>query len=98
MKVAHHGSADQDPELYRVLRGAVAIISVGEGNDYGHPRAPTLAFLMALGARIHRTDHEGMVMVSSADSAVRVWQERAPPAADPSPTTSPRGGRVGGAG
>jgi competence protein ComEC len=98
VKVAHHGSADQEPALYRALGGAVALISVGDGNDYGHPRAPTLAFLMALGARIHRTDHEGMVLVSSADSVVRVWHERAPPAADPTPTTSSRRGGVGGAG
>ena len=39
LKVAHHGSAD--PRLADVARArsarAVAVISVGAGNDYGHP-------------------------------------------------------------
>lgn len=92
VKVAHHGSADQEPALYAALRAPVALISVGAGNDYGHPRAPTLAFLMALGARIHRTDQEGMLLVSESDGAVRVWHERAPPARGSSPSPSAVGG------
>ncbi|MDL9979637.1 ComEC/Rec2 family competence protein [Microbacterium sp. ASV49] len=86
VKVAHHGSADQEKALYAALRGPVALISVGAGNDYGHPRAPTLAFLMALGARIHRTDQEGMLLVSVTDGGVRVWHERAPPSGAGAPT------------
>ena len=40
LKVAHHGSADPGlaSEL-RELRPAVAVISCGRGNDYGHPTA-----------------------------------------------------------
>ena len=46
LKVAHHGSADPGlaSEL-RELRPAVAVISCGRGNDYGHPRASTVAAL-----------------------------------------------------
>ncbi len=81
VKVAHHGSADQSAELYRALGAAVALISVGADNDYGHPRASTLAFLRADGCLIARTDQDGVVTVASVDGGVRVWRERAPPAA-----------------
>ena len=38
LKVAHHGSADDGlPDLLRRTRPEVAVISVGERNDYGHP-------------------------------------------------------------
>lgn len=99
VKVAHHGSADQEARLYAALRAPVALISVGLGNDYGHPRAPTLAFLMALGARIHRTDQEGMLLVTSVDAGIQVWRERAPPPGGaPTPSAASSGRRVGGAG
>jgi competence protein ComEC len=79
VKVAHHGSADQEPELYRSLGAAVALISVGAGNDYGHPRAETLAFLKADGMTIARTDQSGVVAVSYDGDGLDVWRERAPP-------------------
>ena len=46
LKVAHHGSADPglDDEL-RELRPAVAVISCGRNNEYGHPTPSTLAAL-----------------------------------------------------
>ena len=48
LKVAHHGSADPGLESeLRELRPAIAVISCGLGNDYGHPRASTLAALRA---------------------------------------------------
>lgn len=67
LKVAHHGSADHglDDEL-RVLRPRVAVISVGKDNDYGHPRASTLAALLAVpGLRLFRTDRDGPVVVET---------------------------------
>ncbi|MFB7842157.1 ComEC/Rec2 family competence protein [Microbacterium sp. NPDC056052] len=80
VKVAHHGSADQDPQLYTDLHPALALISVGAGNDYGHPRAPTLEMLRALRATILRTDQRGMILVSQGKTGLRVWAERASPA------------------
>jgi len=79
VKVAHHGSADQDPELYRSLGAAVALISVGLGNDYGHPRAETISFLHADGMTIGRTDQSGVVAVSFDGDGLSVWRERGPP-------------------
>ena len=67
LKVAHHGSADPGlaSEL-RELRPAIAVISCGLGNDYGHPRASTVAALRASpGLSLFRTDEDGQVVVES---------------------------------
>lgn len=76
VKIAHHGSADQDAGLYEMLHPALALITVGAENTYGHPRAETLAALTALGARIARTDRQGVIAVWRAGDAVSVWRER----------------------
>ncbi|MBO9627346.1 MAG: ComEC/Rec2 family competence protein [Microbacterium sp.] len=76
VKVAHHGSADQDAGLYDLLRPRVALISVGEGNDYGHPRREALALLDATGARVLRTDQRGRILVGLRDGTLAVWTER----------------------
>lgn len=77
VKVAHHGSADQDPRLYELANPAVALVMVGADNTFGHPRAETLSVLKELGARIGRTDRDGLVAVSGEGGIVMVWRERA---------------------
>ena len=79
VKVAHHGSADQDRGLYEALRPRAALISVGAGNDYGHPRAETLDLLTAIGARVFRTDESGRILLGLRDGELRVWTETVPP-------------------
>jgi competence protein ComEC len=59
LKVAHHGSAFQDPEFLGAVAPAVALVSVGAGNDYGHPSPVVLARLGRDGARVLRTDQAG---------------------------------------
>ncbi|HEX5857160.1 MAG TPA: ComEC/Rec2 family competence protein [Microbacterium sp.] len=78
VKVAHHGSADQDPALYEDLAPAVALITVGLDNDYGHPRDETLDILRAMDATIARTDGEGLIALSTSSTGVEVWRERTP--------------------
>ncbi|HCS60301.1 MAG TPA: hypothetical protein DIW46_02735 [Microbacterium sp.] len=77
VKVAHHGSADQDPGLYERLQPAVAVFSAGVDNDYGHPRTDTLALLEAAGAQSLRTDLQGRILIGAADGKLTVWTERA---------------------
>ncbi|HET8927722.1 MAG TPA: ComEC/Rec2 family competence protein [Microbacterium sp.] len=79
VKVAHHGSADQDAGLYRRIHAAVAVVSVGSDNDYGHPRAETLQLLSAAGTAIGRTDRDGLVLVADSGEGVDLWRERGPP-------------------
>ncbi|WP_282699679.1 ComEC/Rec2 family competence protein [Streptomyces sp. CC219B] len=63
LKVAHHGSAYQDPDLMRAAAPRVALISAGEGNSYGHPAPGTVAALRDLGAVVMRTDEDGALAV-----------------------------------
>jgi competence protein ComEC len=63
LKVAHHGSANQNPLYIAHTGAAVAVISVGADNDYGHPAPQALALLARLGATVYRTDLDGDVAV-----------------------------------
>jgi competence protein ComEC len=78
LKVAHHGSEDPGlPDLLRALRPRIAVISVGEGNDYGHPRPETLAALRAFpGLATLRTDVNGRIVVESDGRTITVRSQR----------------------
>jgi competence protein ComEC len=76
VKFAHHGSADQDASLYELIAPALAIVSVGADNGYGHPRAEALDIAAEAGARIARTDRAGIVAVWLEGARLRVWGER----------------------
>jgi competence protein ComEC len=78
LKVAHHGSADDGLlELLERTRPKIAVISVGLGNDYGHPAPSTLAALRsAPDLSLYRTDLDGRVVVESDGSEIRVREER----------------------
>jgi competence protein ComEC len=64
LKVPHHGSRYQDPQLLGSLGARLAVVSVGAQNDYGHPAASTLALLRRAGMRVERTDRDGDVAVT----------------------------------
>jgi competence protein ComEC len=78
LKVAHHGSADPGLEAeLRQLRPAIAVISCGRGNDYGHPRPTTVAALEASpGLRLYRTDQNGRVVIESDGRRLSVRSDR----------------------
>ncbi|MFF6977508.1 ComEC/Rec2 family competence protein [Streptomyces sp. NPDC008343] len=72
LKVAHHGSAYQDPELIRRAAPRLALISCGEDNPYGHPAPSTLAALRTQGAVVLRTDADGALAVAGTGAELRV--------------------------
>jgi competence protein ComEC len=78
LKVAHHGSSDPGlVDELRILRPRVAVISVGAHNDYGHPRADTLAALRSQpGLLIYRTDESGRIVLESDGRSLTVRPER----------------------
>ncbi len=78
VKVSHHGSGDQDAGLYELLGAEAAVIGVGADNDYGHPRAETLALLETAGSHVLRTDQRGRILLSLRDGQLAVWSERMP--------------------
>jgi len=77
VKVSHHGSRDQDPELYRRVRAPIALIGVGADNEYGHPTSETLDVLSGVGSTVARSDLNGIVLVwRTSNGELRVWRER----------------------
>ncbi|MDX2596092.1 ComEC/Rec2 family competence protein [Streptomyces sp. WI03-4A] len=69
LKVAHHGSAYQDPDLIRLAAPRVALISCGADNPYGHPAPATVAALRAGGATVLRTDRDGALAIGGGGGA-----------------------------
>lgn len=76
VKVAHHGSANLDPELVAAVEAPAAVISVGADNDYGHPAPSTLALLRADGYAVYRTDRQGDLAVVDTDRGVVIAPAR----------------------
>lgn len=72
VKVAHHGSPTQDPDLYATLSAPVALVGVGADNDYGHPAPRTLDLLRAAGSTVLRTDTSGTVRLVATPQGVGV--------------------------
>lgn len=72
LKVAHHGSADQNAELVAGLGASLALISVGADNTFGHPTPSALAMLRQAGMVVRRTDLDGGIAVMQRDGVFSV--------------------------
>lgn len=73
LKVAHHGSrTSSTPEFLAATRPAVAAISVGSRNPYGHPHPSVLERIAGIGAHVYRTDHDGAIVVETDGRVVTV--------------------------
>ena len=73
VKVAHHGSRDQYPELYEHLKPQAALFSAGAGNEYGHPTDRSISMVRAVGASIFRTDAQGSIAISSTPEGLQAY-------------------------
>ena len=102
LKVPHHGSAKQDPDFIAAVTPTVSVISVGLGNPYGHPAPRTVYLAGADGARVYRTDLDGIVLISAPASPggpIPVQADQGDgtlPTSPPSPTTYSSHGHRGG--
>ena len=77
LKAGHHGSRTSTTEaLVSATRPAVAPVSVGADNDYGHPSREVLDRLAAAGAAVLRTDQVGTIDVALDAAGVVVRTER----------------------
>jgi competence protein ComEC len=69
LKVAHHGSEDAGlDELLDRSVPKLAVISVGDGNPFGHPTVPTLEALREHDVPTMRTDTEGEIDIEADGS------------------------------
>jgi len=66
LKIAHHGSkyATTQDFVARV-KPAIAIVSCGEWNRYGHPAQAVLDRLRAATAKLYRTDLQGEITITT---------------------------------
>ncbi|OKK07906.1 hypothetical protein AMK26_02295 [Streptomyces sp. CB03234] len=71
LKVAHHGSAHQDPRLLSRVRPRLALVSAGRDNPYGHPSPRTVGALRAQGAVVLSTDRHGAIAVTGRGKELR---------------------------
>ncbi len=77
LKVAHHGSKNSTKEEFlRQCSPAVAVISCGERNTYGHPHKETLERLNDMGTAVYRTDCSGAVQITVAGNRMKVTEYR----------------------
>ena len=88
LKVGHHGSDTSTG--YRFLNAVMpqfGIISVGEGNSYGHPCEAPLSKLRDADVTVYRTDKLGTILAVSNGSAVTVsWEDASGTPVQPDPT------------
>lgn len=77
VKVGHHGSTTSSGEAFVNKTGAdYAIIQVGRGNDYGHPKDIIVDRWQNAGATVLRTDLQGTITVTTDGSSYTVTSER----------------------
>ena len=94
LKVGHHGAGSASSSSFiKAVSPDIAVISVGEGNSYGHPHEDTLAILNEVGADIYRTDEQGTIVVTAdqnkkitVDKKASTVKENAPPVVVQTPT------------
>ena len=72
LKVSHHGSGTSTTEEFlRAVQPEIAVISVGAGNEYGHPHGSVISRLQARHCAILRTDEEKTIVLTSDAESVR---------------------------
>ena len=77
LKVGHHGSDTSTSYLFlRNIAPKYAVISVGDGNSYGHPTEDTLSKLRDAEVTTFRTDLQGDIYCTSDGTKVSFSVER----------------------
>ncbi len=76
LKIAHHGSKySSTEEFLKAVRPTIAIIEVGK-NSYGHPTKDALERIKRTGARLFRTDTNGMIRLTVENGTIKQRKEK----------------------
>jgi len=77
LKVGHHGSRGATGSTWLAeLNPTTAVISVGDGNRYGHPAPEAMARLAAAAVEVFRTDRDGTIEVRTDGRAMTIHSRR----------------------
>jgi len=77
LDVGHHGSKTSTTERFLLAANpAVAVISCGIDNMYGHPHGDVVSLLRKYGQRIYRTDIDGTVIIATDGEDLGVKTEK----------------------
>ena len=61
LKVGHHGSrTSTTPEFFAAAAPKDAVVSVGRGNTFGHPRYEVIERIAEARTKLYRTDQFGL--------------------------------------
>ena len=64
LKVAHHGSKTSTTKVFlEAVKPQIALIGVGENNNFGHPNSGVIERLESIGCKIYRTDKYGEISI-----------------------------------
>ena len=73
LKVAHHGSKSSTmQEFLEIVKPSLALIGVGENNNFGHPNDMVLNRLEQSGCKTYRTDMLGEITITSNGKSYNV--------------------------
>ncbi|WP_244301345.1 ComEC/Rec2 family competence protein [Leucobacter insecticola] len=78
VKVAHHGSRNQDSRLLAATAARFGLVSVGAENRYGHPNEVVLTAMRDAGIIALRTDELGSIALRKVAGEIHAWSVRAP--------------------
>lgn len=71
LKLGHHGSTTSSSDKFLdAVTPDIAVISVGTGNQYGHPHAEILKTLKDRKIKLFRTDKQGTIILESDGSKI----------------------------
>ena len=72
LKVGHHGSNTSSSQSFLdQVKPQIAVISVGKGNKYGHPKQVILDRLNKMEIKIYRTDEMGEVVLKTNGKSLK---------------------------
>ena len=75
-KVHHHGSRYSSSQIFLDLSlPEVSVISVGDGNPYGHPHQEALNRITEINSQIYRTDYHGDILVKCDEWSCWMYQD-----------------------
>lgn len=73
LKVPHHGAKTSSTQPFLdAVHPAIAAISVGEANPFGHPNPEVVQRILSEGTHLFRTDRDGAITVSTDGQSLNV--------------------------